>query len=112
MLSFLKNHPFSVEAFFTSSVVLTYAVDKEELLPLLPECLEPDVFDEKWGFVAFALVQTEALRPKGLPKVVGSNFFLAGYRVFVRYTSERGNRLRGLYILGSQTDSRRMEFFG
>ena len=43
---------------------------------------------------------------------MGSDFFLMGYRVFVRYTSSRGNSLRGLYILGSQTDSRRMEFFG
>jgi hypothetical protein len=35
----LKNHPFAVETKFNSSVVLTYAVAKEELQQLIPECL-------------------------------------------------------------------------
>lgn len=92
--------------------MLTYAVPKGDLTQFLPECLEPDCFEDEWGFVAFAMVQTRALRPTGLPKFLGNNFFLAGYRVFVRYETTRGNHLRGLYILGSQTDSPRMEFFG
>jgi len=37
MLSFLKNHPFAVEAFFQRSLVLTFAALKEELQPLIPE---------------------------------------------------------------------------
>ena len=31
MFSFLKNHPFAVEAFFESSLVLTFAIPKEQL---------------------------------------------------------------------------------
>ena len=31
MLSFLKNHPFAVEAFFEKSLVVTFAVKKEQL---------------------------------------------------------------------------------
>ena len=112
MFASLKNHPFAVEAYFDSSIVLTYAVPKHELLRFLPECLELDAFEAEWGFVAVAMVQTRSLRPRGLPTVFGNDFFLIGYRIFVRYASERGNHLRGLYILGSQTDSRRMELFG
>ena len=37
MLSFLKNHPFAVEAFFETSLVLTFAVPKEELEHLVPD---------------------------------------------------------------------------
>src|ERR1700740_47480 len=90
MLSFLKNHPFAVEAFFESSLVITFAVSKESLQSLIPECLELDSFKDKWAFIAVAMVQTRKLRPKGFPKFTGNDFFLIGYRVFVRYTSNSG----------------------
>lgn len=112
MLSFLKNHPFAVESFFESSTVLTFAVPKEQLQNLIPECLQLDTFQEKWAFVAVAMVQTKELRPKGFPKFMGNNFFLIGYRVFVRYTTSTGKNLRGLYILKSETDKKKMEFMG
>ena len=112
MLSFLKNHPFAVEAFFESSLVLAFAVPKAEIEHLIPECLSLDLFDDKFGFIAVAMVQTKALRPKGLPEFMGNDFFLIGYRVFVRYTNNAGRSMRGLYILKSETDKRKMEFFG
>jgi uncharacterized protein YqjF (DUF2071 family) len=108
----LKNHPFAVEAYFEYSIVLTYAVPKDQLQALIPECLTLDTFDEKWAFVAVALVKTKALRPKGFPKFMGNDFFLIGYRVFVKYTNVSGKRLRGLFILKSETDKRKMEFMG
>ncbi|MEM7163159.1 MAG: DUF2071 domain-containing protein [Bacteroidota bacterium] len=112
MLNFLKNHPFAVEAHFDSSLVLTFAVPKEQIQSFIPECLELDTFQDKWAFIAVAMVQTSALRPKGFPKFMGNDFFLIGYRIFVRYTNNAGKRLRGLYILKSQTDKKKMEFFG
>ncbi|MBC8988493.1 DUF2071 domain-containing protein [Pedobacter sp. N36a] len=112
MISALKNHPFAVEAFFESAVVLTFAVPMDQLKGLIPECLELDIFNEKWAFVAVALVKTKGLRPKGFPKFFGNDFFLIGYRVFVKYTNASGKRLRGLFILKSETDKRRMEFMG
>lgn len=112
MLSFLKNHPFAVESFFESSLVLTFAVPKEELTPLIPECLELDIFQDKWAFIAVAMVQAKNLRPKGFPKFIGNDFFLIGYRIFVRYTTNKGKRLRGLYILKSETDKKKMAFMG
>jgi hypothetical protein len=52
------------------------------------------------------------LRPKGFPEFLGNDFFLIGYRVFVRYTTSEGKKLRGLYILKSETDSKKMSFMG
>lgn len=112
MFSFLKNHPFAVEAFFKSSLVLTFAVPKEQIQHLIPECLQLDLFNDKWAFIAVAMVQTKDLRPKGFSKILGNDFFLIGYRVFVRFTNHAGKNLRGLYILKSETDKRKMEFFG
>jgi hypothetical protein len=112
MLSFLKNHPFAVEGFFESSTVLTFAVEKEQLQNLIPNCLTLDTYKDKWAFVAIAMVQTKDLRPKGFPKFMGNDFFLIGYRVFVRYTNKAGKNLRGLYILKSETNRKKMEFMG
>ena len=112
MLPFLKNHPFAVEAFFKSSLVLTFAVPKEEVEHLIPEPLRLETFKDKWAFIAVAMVQTNNLRPKGFPRFLGNDFFLIGYRVFVRFTNKAGRNLRGLYILKSETDKTKMTFFG
>jgi len=112
IFSYLKNHPFAVEAYFESSVVLTFAVKKSELEGLIPECLQLDTFKDEWAFIAIAMVQTKDLRIKGAPKIMGNDFFLIGYRVFVRYTNKAGKNLRGLYILRSETDKKKMAFLG
>ena len=111
-MKFLKNHPFAVSAYFDRSTVLTFAVNKESLFSLIPDCLELDTFQDQWAFIAIALVQTKNLRPKGMPKFLGNDFFLIGYRIFVRYHTSYGKRLRGLYIVKSETNKRKMEFFG
>ena len=108
----LKNHPFAVEALFKTSLVLTFALPKDELKNLIPECLELDTFNNEWAFVAAALVDTKYLRPKGFPKFMGNGFFLIGFRIFVRYTNNKGKKLRGLYILKSETNKSKMELLG
>lgn len=112
MPEFLKNHPFAVESFFEASLVLTYAVPKQEFMPFLPECLTLDTFNDQWAFVAVAIVKTKDLRPKGFPRFLGNDFVLTGYRIFVRYVTSEGKRLRGLYILRSETNKRKMAFLG
>ena len=112
MLAFLKNHPFAVEAYFKSSTVLTFALPKVQLQNLIPACLELDTFNDEYAFVAVALVKTTGLRPKGFPRFLGNDFYLVGYRIFVRYTNMAGKRLRGLYILKSETDKKKMEYLG
>lgn len=112
MFAFLKDHPFAVEAFFDYSVVLTFAFPKAQLEDLIPECLTLDTLNDQWAFVALALVQTKGLRPKGFPEFLGNDFMLIGYRIFVRYTSNAGKKLRGLYIVKSETDKKLMERLG
>src|ERR1700709_1043437 len=101
MFSFLKDHPFSVEAFFEDSYVLSFSVPKKCLEALIPPCLSLDTLNDRWAFIAVALVQTSGLRPKTFPKFMGNDFFLIGYRIFVTYINNEGKRLRGLYILES-----------
>jgi len=69
-----QYNPFPVEAWFDFSITLTFAVPREELAARLPPCLEPDTFADQWGFLAVAIVQTRDLRPRGLPRFLGSNF--------------------------------------
>lgn len=58
------------------------------------------------------MVQTKDFRPKGFSKLLGNDFFLIGFRIFVRYTNSNGKRLRGLYIIKSETDKKKMEIMG
>ncbi len=111
-MTLLKNHPFAVEAFFKSSIVLTFAVPKEQLQKFIPGCLELDCYQDKLAFIAVAMVDTSGLRPKGFPMFLGNNFFLIGYRIFVRYKKIAGKRLRGLYIIKSETNKKKMEILG
>jgi hypothetical protein len=105
----LRRHPFSVSAQFRHSLVLAYALPASVLEPLLPPTLEPDRHGEL-GFAAAAFVQTERMRPSFLPPAFGLDFFLGGYRVFVRVAGRPS--LRGLYIIRSDTDRRLLTFVG
>jgi Uncharacterized conserved protein (COG2071) len=108
----LNNHPFAVEAFFEKSLVLTYAVPKQLLEDKIPPCTTLDTYKEQWAFVAVALVSTKNLRPKGFPTWMGRDFILIGIRIFVHYINNKGKRLRGLYILKSETNKKQMAFLG
>jgi len=120
MFDFLKNHPFPVQAFFEYSLVFSFAVPKEELQNKIPVCLELDTFksldnqgkETEYAFVAVAMVKTKELRPKGFPRFMGNDFFLIGYRIFVNYIDSNGKKLRGLYILKSETNKAKMQILG
>lgn len=112
MAALFRPHPFAVEAVLARTTVLTFAAPVAKLKKLIPPCLQLDTFNDTLGFVAVALVQTTNLRPRGLPTWMGHSFFLIGYRVFVRFTIPAGKRLRGLYILKSETDKRYMQWLG
>ena len=111
-MKYLKNHPFAVEAFFERSTVLTFAVAKGELESLIPAKFELDTYQDQYAFIAVAMVQATDLRPKGLPKFIGNDFFLVGYRIFVRYVNKEGRKMRGLYILKTETDKKKMALLG
>lgn len=107
-----RANPFPVAAWFDASLTLTFAVPASEIAARLPICLTPDTFGGRWGFIAVAIVQTRRLRPAGFPAFLGQDFVLAGYRYFVRYRSVSGRSLRGLFIVRSETDKRRMVWLG
>ncbi len=102
----LQRHPFPVVAWFERVVAISFAFPTEVLRPLVPAVLEIDAY-QGLGFVTVALVWTKGMRPAGFPAILGRDFFLAGYRVFTRL-KDGGRRLRGLYILRSETDRRSM----
>jgi hypothetical protein len=116
MLHALRRHPFPVVAHFERCLVLTYSLPPETLRPLLPPGLVLDTFRShsggEVGFLAIALVQTRGLRPLGVPRALGRDFFLSGYRIFTRFRTPAGRTLRGLRILRSDTDRRLMALAG
>jgi len=110
-MDFLKQHPFPVVATLERVVALSFAYPVEVLRSMVPAGLEIDDY-EGLGFVTLALVWTRKLRPAGFPTLLGQDFFLAGYRIFTRLREDSGRRLRGLKIIGSETDKPRMVRLG
>lgn len=107
----LRCHPFPVIARFERVVALSFAFPESILRPLVPPGLEIDTHDD-FGFLTVAMVWTRKLRPAGFPEFLGQDFLLAGYRVFTRLREESGRRLRGLKIIRSETDKKRMVWAG
>ena len=89
---------------------VSFAFPEQTLRSLVPRGLEIDTY-EGFGFVTVATVWAKYLRPAGFPAFLGQDFFLAGYRIFTRL-SDGTRRLRGLKILRSETDRRRMVWLG
>lgn len=107
LLTRLRRHPLAIQAHLRDCLTLTYALPPNVLRPLLPPGLELETYGEH-AFVAVALVQTESLRPAGMPALMGQDFFLAGYRVFTTFAPAAGPKLRGLRILRSDANRARM----
>ena len=110
-LKHLRQHPFPIVARFERVVAVSFAFPETILRPLVPDVLEIDTY-QGLGFITAAMVWTKQLRPAGFPAFLGQDFFLAGYRVFTRLRDVSGRRLRGLQILRSETDKRRMACLG
>lgn len=109
MLYRLRRHPIPISAFFSHSLVITYAYPAAMLQRLLPPGLTVDTYGD-YGFLAIAMVQTRRLHPAFLPEALGLDFFLTGYRIFTRFAEKPS--LRGLRILRSDTDRLAMALFG
>ena len=99
----LLRHAVPIVAHFDWALAVTLAAPEASLRPLVAPGLSLDSF-RGWGFLAAACVKTYQLRPRGVPAWMGIDFFLVGYRIFVRFESSSGRRFRGLQILGSETD--------
>src|SRR3989442_6826396 len=110
LVDYLRRHPFPVVAWFERVVAVSFAFPEDSLRPLVPKGLAIDAY-EGFGFVTVAMVWTKNLRPAGFPAFLGQDFFLAGYRVFTRL-SDGKRRLRGLKIVRSETDRRKMVWLG
>jgi hypothetical protein len=107
----LRCHPFPVVARFERVVAVSFAFPEAALHPLVPNGLEIDTH-EGLGFLTVAMVWTKKLRPAGFPEFLGQDFLLAGYRIFTRLQEQSGRKLRGLKIIRSETDKRRMVWAG
>jgi hypothetical protein len=107
----LRCHPFPVIARFERVVAVSFGFPEAILRPLVPNGLEIDTH-EGLGFLTVAMVWTKKLRPAGFPEFLGQDFLLAGYRIFTRLHEQSGRKLRGLTIIRSETDRRRMVWAG
>ncbi len=107
----LRRHPVPMQAWFDHSLVVTYAYPEAVLAPLLPPGLTIHGY-AGLGFLAVAVVRARHLRPVGVPRWMGVDLVLTGYRIFARMRTADGRELRGLRILRSDASHRLMGLVG
>src|SRR5256712_8680331 len=75
MLYRLRRHPLPIDAFFTHSLVLTYAYPAKMLQQLLPPGLADVTYDDSC-FIAIGVVVTRRMHPAVVTPQFGGDFFL------------------------------------
>ena len=99
-----RNGRLAIASTFVTNSILLYSCEPSDLEPLLCPGLEVDAIGGR-GHVAVAFVDQRDFRPRGFPRWLGRDFFMVEYLVFVTYASSDGRRMRGLYLLQSDTPS-------
>ena len=107
----MRPLPFPVKAWFDFFVVLFFSIDKDNTLKLIPTPLALDTHNDKALF-AVAIVNTKQFRPAFLPKWMGMDFNLVGYRFLTTWQTPEGKQIRGLKIIKSQTNQKFMKILG
>lgn len=83
--------------------LLAYRARVEDVRRVLPPPLEPLTVDGS-GFWNVVLSKVEKMRPKHMPRFLGSSYVHVAYRVYVRARTEAGEPLEGLHFLRSDAD--------
>lgn len=108
----IKRQPFSIDANLNYSLILNFALPYQRLQKILPAGLNADIHDNYWGFVAMTVTQIQQIYPQSFPAFSVYNSFHISYRILVSYQGQAGKKLRGSYILRSETDKRSIEWLG
>lgn len=106
----MKN-PLTMVGLLRNCWLFAYGTPVEEARRLLPASLEPVVY----GGAAFwnvVVCRIEGMRPKGVPPIVGFDYWHVAYRLYVRFRTKTGEPIEGLYFLRSDCDSRLMAAAG
>lgn len=90
--------------------LITHRAPEREILPLLPAELRP-VTHGGFAFLNIVVARMEAMRPQGLPAMLGLDYWHVGYRVYAKAATDAGER-EGLYFLRSDCDRRLLALGG
>lgn len=84
--------------------LFTFHTPEENAARLLPYPLVP-VTHRGCAFWNVVVCHIEGMRPKGIPRFLGASYWHAGYRLYARYPTDRGEEIQGLYFVRSECDS-------
>lgn len=86
-------------------LLVNAVVDPDEAARRLPHGLRPHVI-EHGTVVGCCLLEIKAIRPAGVPAVVGQRLRAAAHRISVEWEDESGATVTGVYVPVRHTDSR------
>jgi len=92
-------------------LLVNAVVDPDEAAARLPDGLRPHV-TEQGTVVGCCLLEIDAIRPAGLPAVVGQRMRAAAHRISVEWEDASGTLVTGVYVPVRHTDSSAAAFLG
>lgn len=96
---------------FQDVLLLTYSVPPEGLQALLPAPVFPWVHNRR-AFISIVVANMRAMRPKGLPELIGANAYQIVYRAVVEVRPTRGDAKRGVFFLRSDCNDGLLSYIG
>jgi len=99
-----------LEGVIARRLLLNFRVRPGIIKPLLPAPFRPKLI-HGWAMAGLCLIRLEAVRPKGLPVVLGMTSENAAHRIAVEW-DEDGHTREGVFILRRETDSRLNQLLG
>ena len=101
----------AIQGVIRRRLLVNYRADPAVMSKVIPPCFQPKLHDGH-AIAGICLIRLEAMRPVGLPALVGINSENAAHRIAVEWTDSAGKRREGVYIPRRDTDSWLNHFAG
>lgn len=95
----------AIQGVIRRRLLLNYRVAPARVKPLLPSGFRPKLVHGH-AIAGICLIRLEAVRPKGLPAVIGISSENSAHRIAVEWTSADGHPKEGVFVPRRDTDSR------
>ncbi|MBS1767151.1 MAG: DUF2071 domain-containing protein [Acidobacteria bacterium] len=105
----LKN-ALPMQSFIRRCWLVTHRIPEADARALLPPELAP-VTHRGSAFLNTVIARMEAMRPQGLPAILGLDYWHVGYRLYAKAATVEGQQ-EGLYFLRSDCDRRMLAMAG
>lgn len=100
----MLSNPLTMVGKIDKCWLFTYQTPIDDVKNLLPKNLSLVTY-QNFAFWNVVISHIKSMRPKGIPKLFGLDYWHIAYRLYVKFQTSEGKVIEGLYFLHSDCDS-------